>query len=509
MPSLPARPHLDHLKHEAKALQKAFREGDAHARRRIHDAIGDHADVRLTDAQRAVAREYGFRTWAALRAHVQASRGVDEAVAAFLAAVESQDAATAHGILRAEPRVAVESLHAAAALGLAPNAKRLVDADPSLVAVRAGAPAAEPLVYLCASPFHGESPERDAGLLATARVLLDAGADPNARDGRHGVPALYGVTGMRSVLPIARLLLAAGANPTDGESVHHAAERFHEDALDLLLAAGADLNAVGDWGNTPLYFLLRRWDVERETRLRQGFVWLLQHGADPNVPNAEERETALHLAARRGQHPAVVQLLLDHGADVHARRGDGSSPWRLARRHGFDAVAAVLERAGAMPEPLSARDLLLAACGRGDVEGARALTSPDVLATLGPADHRLLPEAAAADRGASVEAYAAAGFPLDARDDMGATALHRAALLGRAATMRALLAAGAPTDIRDHDHDSTPLGWACFGADHVADPAGDYADSVRALLEAGVRPRAGEYEPRHAGVRAVLRRSGA
>ena len=183
--------------------------------------------------------------------------------------------------------------------------------------------------------------------MATARVLLAAGADPNTRDVQYSVPALYAVTGMRSVLPIARLLLDAGANPTDGESIFHAAERFHEDALELLLHAGADLNFVGDWGNTALYFLLRNWDVSRETRVKLGLEWLLNHGADPNVVSAEERETALHVAVRRGQSREIIQLLLDHGADIHARRGDGATPWLLARRGGFDEIASLLESLGA------------------------------------------------------------------------------------------------------------------------------------------------------------------
>ncbi|HWG51716.1 MAG TPA: hypothetical protein VN677_00315, partial [Gemmatimonadaceae bacterium] len=51
-------------------------------------------------------------------------------------------------------------------------------------------------------------------------------------------------------------------------------------------------------------------------------------------------------------------------------------------------------------------------------------------------------------------------------------------------------------------------GWACFGADYVADPAGDYEGCVRALLDAGARLLADEYRPRHAGVRAVLERGG-
>ncbi len=502
---LPARPHLDHLKHEAKALRKAFHEGDATVRQRVRDAIGDKTALKLTDAQRVIAREYGFPTWARLRAHVQASRGTDDAITAFLGAVQMQNAASASRVLKSEPRIATDSLHVAAVLGLESIARTLIEADPSRVTARAGDPAADPLLFLCFSPFHGESADRDAGLLATARLLLDAGADPNTLDGRYGVPALYAVTGMHNVLPIARLLLDAGANPTDGESVFHAAESFHEDALELLLAAGADLNHTGEWGNTAVYFLLRWHDVEREERVNQGVRWLLDHGADPNVLCGKERENSLHVAARRGQSPEVVRLLLDHGADVHAKAGDGNTAWLLAKRGGFDDVAALLESVGAETRPLSQLDMLLAACGRGDADAARRLTSPELVSELEPMDRVRLPDAAAADRGTTVEAFIAAGFPVGTTDHMGATALHHAAIHGRVALVRALLAAGAPIDVRDREHSSTPLGWAVFGADHVAESDRDYVGCVRALLEAGSGPPDNE-NPRHPGVRAELER---
>jgi len=67
-----------------------------------------------------------------------------------------------------------------------------------------------------------------------------------------------------------------------------------------------------------------------------------------------------------------------------------------------------------------------------------------------------------------------------------------------------LLAAGADITLRDKEHSSTPLGWASFGADFVADADGDYVDSVRALLEAGARERPDEHTPNHPAVRAVL-----
>jgi ankyrin repeat protein len=501
---LPARPHLDHLKHEAKALYKAWQGDDPAALQRVRDAIGDTPERKLSLAQRVIAREYGFRTWAQLRSHVQASRSNDNGVDDFLSAVQEQNVERAREVLRVHPHIATTSLHVAAALGLDDAAARLLAENPGLVSARAGSPPADPLLFLCYSPFHGESDARDTGLLATTRVLLAAGADPNTRDAQYSVPALYAVTGMRSILPIARLLLDAGANPTDGESIFHAAERFHEDALELLLSAGADLNFVGDWGNTALYFLLRNWDIERETRVKRGFLWLLDHGANPNVVSAAERETALHVAARRGQSLDVIRLLLDHGADINVRRGDGATPWLLARRGGFDAIASLLESLGAETQKLSNVDLLLAACGRGDAEAARHLASPAVLAALEPSDHQLLIEAATLGRENTVSACVAAGFPVNITDTSGATALHYSALHGRARQVRMLVETGATTDIRDKEHSSTPLGWACWGADFIGDADGDYEDCVRALLEAGAHLQANEYQPEHEGVRNVI-----
>ena len=487
--SLPERPNLDHLKNEAKALHKTLR--------------AQNPDVKLTDAQRQLAREYGFPTWAKRRAHVKTVRSGDDGITAFLRAVQEQNRDAAEEIVAKNPRLVSASLHVAASLGEVEAVKRL-SSDPAKVNEKAGDPAAVPLLFLSFSPFHGQNDARDSRLFESARVLLAAGADPNSVDGRYGVSALYGVTGMHNRPGIARLLLEAGANPTDGESVFHAAEHYHIEALELLREFGVKLNQVGEWGNTPLYFLLRWHDLADDDKAALGVGWLLDNGADPNVASGKEQENSLHVAARRGQPIGVIEQLLAHDANVDLRRGDGATAWRLAKRNGYDEIADLLESAGAAPEPFSATDELLAACGRGDVDAARRLSSPAIVSALPRSDRAMLGEAAAAGRVRTVDACIAAGFDVNEVNDRAATPLHEAAINGFHDIVSALIAAGSDLTIRDPEHKATPLGWAIFGADYVGNRGGEYEKTIRALIGAGAKGSETENEPRHPGARSAL-----
>ena len=76
---LPPHPNLEHLKHEAKALHKAHGNGDAaacktlrllHRFRESSDKDILAAEVPLSDAQFALAMDYGFKGWEDLRQHV-------------------------------------------------------------------------------------------------------------------------------------------------------------------------------------------------------------------------------------------------------------------------------------------------------------------------------------------------------------------------------------------------------------------------------------------------------
>ena len=79
--SLPSRPDLDHLKHQAKDLFDACHAGTPEAFGRLRSfhpkfadmGPGDFAStkVSLADAQLVIAREYGFESWPKLKRHVE------------------------------------------------------------------------------------------------------------------------------------------------------------------------------------------------------------------------------------------------------------------------------------------------------------------------------------------------------------------------------------------------------------------------------------------------------
>jgi uncharacterized protein (TIGR03067 family) len=84
---LPARPNLEHLRTQAKALLTKLREGDAEATRTFAKCLPEAAALsreqvrkhgfRLADAQAAVARKSGFAAWPGLARHVDRLRSLE------------------------------------------------------------------------------------------------------------------------------------------------------------------------------------------------------------------------------------------------------------------------------------------------------------------------------------------------------------------------------------------------------------------------------------------------
>jgi hypothetical protein len=272
-----------------------------------------------------------------------------------------------------------------------------------------------------------------------------------------GLPPLYYASIADDLAEVTRLL-EAGADPNDGESVYHAAERNHRAVVDLLLQYGCDISSAhAVYGNTPLFFLCGFGnDDEGRSAWHQGIAYLLERGADPNVPSDQSRDTPLHRIATSPGGLATAKLLLDHGADPLIRNADGDVPYQIAFRSGNDALARVIaDRGGEVP--LTPVDAFIAACRRGDEVRARALLDGDgSLKTVLPRE---------------------VGF--------AGTLLHWAAWTGNVAAVRALIAVGADVNQRDREFGSSPLGWAAHGSCECRRADDDYCTVVDLLRAAG------------------------
>ena len=134
----------------------------------------------------------------------------------------------------------------------------------------------------------------------------------------------------------------AGERSDDGWTALHLAAHFgHADAVDALLAAGADVHAWSENSlrNQPLHAAMAgRGDFRILTAL-------LSKGADVNaVEHGGYRP--LHLAAARPE-PALVETLLARGADAAALTDDGKTALAIAEGRGDPKVARRLR--GEMP----------------------------------------------------------------------------------------------------------------------------------------------------------------
>jgi len=495
MPSrdLPARPNLAQLKKQAKSLLDAAKSRDRDALQRFAalpslsgkspDEIAS-ADVALHDAQSVIAREHGFPSWNALREEVEArTLSFDAAVDEFIRCATAGATGRAERLLALHPRIASASLHTALVLGDAAAVGDRVAKNPALATQAGGPQDWEPLLYACHTSMHKKRPERLDGLVAIARRLCGLGANPNAEYHWNWHPELPRTALWASVcviehLPLAEVLLDAGANPTDGVTSHIAGGGGNVPALELLHRYG--LNVDGIPGGVPPLIHMMQW-----SDTPAGPTWLLEHGADANLAWGKDGEAPLHVAARRWD-VAMVERLVDHGADVSRRRADGATPYALAQLYGNPEIAAWLLAHGAVDE-LSLLERFIAACARGDRPAADALLAahPSLRSELTPEHHLMLHRPAESGNTRVLETLLACGFEPNARDNERVTPLHRAAMGGHVDAVRVLLEHGADINALDGMFSASPLVWAVEGRSH-ARPGADYVGVARLLIAAGV-----------------------
>lgn len=493
--SLPSRPSLDQLRRQAKELRDAARAGDPNALERVHRYTAPEAPVLLSGAQLTVAREYGFASWNKLKAEVEArTTSLAERVEAFLRASVGGPERRAAALLEAYPAIAAYDFRTAVVLGEADRVRDYLANDPGL-ATRPTAPIGwPPLLGVCSSRWHRVDPRRTVGMLEVARMLLDAGADPNTSvlPGQRGhCSTLYGAAGTANNPPIVRLLLESGAIPGDDTLYLSAFHPDHE-CLRLLLASDAPLNK-----SAALSAPISTGDIE-------GVRLLLEAGADPR----QLFQADLLGASREGDPPMgavaaavecdcsaeLIELLLQSGGDPNAPGRDGSSPVRLATRRGRTEIVELLGRYGARVQATEI-DRFLAACIHADRGQARRLLSdhPDLLDRLSDEDRGSMIDAAEYGNIEAVRLMLELGFLVNTRaGEHGCTALHTAAVSGSTELVRLLIDAGADLEARDTTWNDTPLGWAIVGsgfgrsdANSRHNPNANFVATVRILIEAG------------------------
>ena len=123
--------------------------------------------------------------------------------------------------------------------------------------------------------------------------------------------------------------------------VHTAAATGDLETVKKYLDSGADVNAPGLIGSTPLHFAARAGHLE-VARL------LLDSGAEINI-RSDPGVTPLHAAAH-GNHDAMAELLIRRGADKDPRdKNHGYTPLHRAAVYGHVEVSLALLKQGADP----------------------------------------------------------------------------------------------------------------------------------------------------------------
>ena len=372
--SLPARPSLEQLKKRAKELLRAVRAADPAAVARLHGQLSHHTgDATLADAQLVIAREYGFTSWARLKRHVQTIERPGD----FDEAIWGHDTWPF--------LVAVYEGRDAAV-------REMLRGDPTLA--RAEYAYMQPLHYAVRG-----------GHVAMAKLLIEAGADPLAEgwSGRLGDDT-----------PLAR-----ARDREDHEMV-----AVLEDAVARPRPAAPprDARTTSEWREleNEMFKICGRGDVA-------GALAMIER--HPGIAQAGLYEAIHH------DHPELVTLLIEHGADP-------TIPWRWACWY------TPLMHALRYPEPrYETAQLLLDRGVKADDMNGLGMAPLHILANEGSV------EAAAwlLDHGADIQL----------RDrDYESTPLAWAARAGRAEMVRFLLTRGARRSVPDDPFWATPLAWA-------------------------------------------------
>lgn len=281
----------------------------------------------------------------------------------------------------------------------------------------------------------------------------------------------------------------------DGQTPLHFARSRR--VVDLLLEAGADPDARDvDHRSTPAEWMLGRVDDPETSRVELA-RYLVERGATADIFMAAALGLTDRAREMLAADPSLLTLRVGHGdyaeqppSSFHIylwTLGSNLSALQVAAKFGRDETLKVIAQLATPAERL------LLACHLGKRDEAMAIVEahPGIVERLDSTQQRALTDEAWAPNAPAVEILLELGFDPSVPSVSGPTggnALHCASWEGSVECVDAILrypAGRALINTREPTYQGTPLSWCCHGSRNCGNPRADHAGVARLLLAAG------------------------